>query len=95
MHFQTYLCCYLMILFVSNVSNSQHANQVKFLEEEKLPVVSSSAVEPKKNKVLMKSPWEIHQSPIGFGGTISALSSNSILEELIESGVEYIEVTPF
>lgn len=79
-------------LFISRDYFGFSPEKVKFLEEEKLPVVSSSAVEPKKNKVLMKSPWEIHQSPIGFGGTISALSSNSILEELIESGVEYIEV---
>ncbi|XP_021764162.1 uncharacterized protein LOC110728807 isoform X1 [Chenopodium quinoa] len=65
--------------------------KVRFLEEEKILVVSSSTVE-QKNKVLMKSPWEVHQSSMGFGGTISALASNNILEDLIKSGVEYVEV---
>lgn len=78
-------------LFVSHDYFSFNREKVRFLLEEKIPVVSSSAVE-QKNKVLMKSPWEILQSPIGFGGTISALASNNILEDLIKSGVEYIEV---
>ncbi|CAO2842259.1 unnamed protein product [Amaranthus hypochondriacus] len=78
-------------LFTSHDYFNFNPEKVRFVAEEKLPVVSSSAVE-QKNKVLMKSPWEIHQSPIGFGGTISALSSNNVLEDLIESGVEYIEV---
>ncbi|KAL2930725.1 Ribosome maturation factor RimM [Bienertia sinuspersici] len=77
---------------VSVLSDEQTLMQVKFLKEEKLPVVSSSA-DGQKNKVLMKSPWVIHQSPVGLGGTICGLSSNNILDDLIKAGVEYIEVT--
>ncbi|KAK9706904.1 hypothetical protein RND81_07G159800 [Saponaria officinalis] len=68
------------------------SEKVRFLAEEKLPVVSCSAVDEKKKKALMKSPWEILQTPIGSGGIISTLSSNNILQELLESGVEYVEV---
>lgn len=66
--------------------------KVWFLEEEKLPVVSSSPLENEKHKILMKSPWEILQMPVGSGGVISLLSSHNILENLSEMGVEYIEV---
>ncbi|XP_008225377.1 PREDICTED: uncharacterized protein LOC103325031 [Prunus mume] len=66
--------------------------KVWFLEEEKLPVVSNSVEAEKKHKILMKSPWEILQSPVGSGGIFSLLSSNNIPESLGEMGVEYIEV---
>lgn len=63
------------------------------MEEEKLPVVSNSNEEHNKQKILMKSPWEILQSPVGSGGVVSSLSSNNnIVENLNELGVEYIEV---
>lgn len=61
------------------------------MEEEKLPVVRTSP-EQSKHKILMKSPWEILQTPVGSGGVITLLSSNNILENLSEMGVEYIEV---
>lgn len=67
------------------------SEKVQFLEEEKLPVVSNS-VEEKKHKILMKSPWEILQSPVGSGGVFSLLSSHNVLENLSEMGVEYIEI---
>lgn len=67
--------------------------KVWLLEEEKLPVVSSSLGEHNKNKILMKSPWEILQTPVGSGGVISLLSSNNILESLAAIGVEYIEIS--
>jgi UDP-N-acetylglucosamine pyrophosphorylase len=41
---------------------------------------------------MMKSPWEILQSPVGSGGVISLLSSVNIPENLSKMGVEYIEV---
>lgn len=63
------------------------------MEEEKLPVVSNSLEEGKRHKILMKSPWEILQLPVGSGGIFSLLSSNDILENLSEMGVEYIEVS--
>uniref|UniRef100_A0A5B6YUJ3 Uncharacterized protein n=1 Tax=Davidia involucrata TaxID=16924 RepID=A0A5B6YUJ3_DAVIN len=66
--------------------------KVWFLEEEKLPVVSSSLEEQKKHKILMKSPWEILQTPVGSGGVISLFSSHSVLESLSKMGVEYMEV---
>ncbi|KAF9666444.1 hypothetical protein SADUNF_Sadunf16G0230000 [Salix dunnii] len=67
-------------------------SQVWFLEEEKIPVVSSSEEEWKRQKILMKSPWEILQSPVGSGGVISLLSSVNIPENLSKMGVEYIEI---
>lgn len=67
--------------------------QVQFLEEEKLPVVSDSLEEAKKHKILMKSPWEILQSSLGSGGTFRLLSSENILGNLSQQGVEYIEVS--
>lgn len=63
-----------------------------FLEEEKLPIVSIPVEEQSKHKILMKSPWEILQSPIGSGGVISLLLSHKFPEILCEMGVEYIEV---
>ncbi|GFP91256.1 ribosome maturation factor rimm [Phtheirospermum japonicum] len=64
--------------------------KVWFLEEEKLPVVSSTAG---GHKILMRSPWEIFQRPIGSGGLISLFSAHeSLLDQLSEMGVEYIEV---
>ncbi|XP_058196081.1 uncharacterized protein LOC131312392 [Rhododendron vialii] len=68
------------------------STKVSFLEEEKIPVVRTSLEEQSKYKILMKSPWEILQNSVGSGGVISLLSSNSILENLTEMGVEYIEV---
>ncbi|KAI3681067.1 hypothetical protein L6452_35849 [Arctium lappa] len=67
--------------------------KVWILDEEKLPVVSSSPGEHKRHKILMKSPWEILQTPIGSGGVISLLSSHNILESLAAMGVEYIEIS--
>ncbi|XP_047945100.1 uncharacterized protein LOC125191741 isoform X1 [Salvia hispanica] len=67
--------------------------KVWFLEEEKLPLVSSSVAEDGKHKILMKSPWEFLQRPIGSAGVISLLSSqDSLLDELGELGVEYVQV---
>nr|GEY89386.1 16S rRNA processing protein RimM [Tanacetum cinerariifolium] len=67
--------------------------KVWILEEEMLPVVSSSLGENNKRKILMKSPWEVLQTPVGSGGVISLLSSHNILESLTATGVEYIEVS--
>lgn len=65
------------------------------MEEEKLPVVSSLPEGQNKYKILMKSPWEILQSPVGSGGLISLFSNHSIADNLIDMGVEYIEVRLF
>jgi hypothetical protein len=65
--------------------------QVWFLEEEKLPVVSGS-LEENKYKILMKSPWEILQSAVGSGGFIDLFTKHSIADNLINMGVEYVEV---
>ncbi|XP_042509347.1 uncharacterized protein LOC122084996 [Macadamia integrifolia] len=67
--------------------------KVWFFEEAKLPVVTSSLEEENGYMVLMKSPWEILQSPVGSGGVFSLLSSNNILEILTEMGVEYVQVS--
>ena len=57
-----------------------------------MPVISSLPEGENKYKILMKSPWEILQSPAGSGGIISLFSKHSIMDNLINMGVEYIEV---
>ncbi|KAK4858116.1 hypothetical protein QYF36_011284 [Acer negundo] len=79
-------------LFLNNDYFAFDSKKVWFLEEVKLPVVSNSPEEQKRYKILMKSPWEILQTPVGSGGVISLLSSHNILENLNELGVEYIEI---
>ncbi|KZV15868.1 hypothetical protein F511_29328, partial [Dorcoceras hygrometricum] len=66
--------------------------KVWFLEHETLPVVSSFLDEHGKHKILMKSPWEFLQRPVGSGGFVSLLSSQDLLDRLSEMGVEYVEV---
>ncbi|GAB2212407.1 hypothetical protein Droror1_Dr00020369 [Drosera rotundifolia] len=68
------------------------SEKVWLIEDERLPVVSSLSEEQKKHKILMKSPWEILQSPIGSSGILISLSSNDVLEHLAELGVEYLEL---
>ncbi|KAL8460807.1 hypothetical protein ACS0TY_032350 [Phlomoides rotata] len=83
----------LQELFLDHDYFAFDPQKVWFLEEEKLPVVSSSVEEHSKHKILMKSPWEFLQKPVGSGGVISLLSSqDSLVDELSELGVEYIEV---
>ncbi|MBA0871195.1 hypothetical protein Goshw_022449, partial [Gossypium schwendimanii] len=74
-----------------DMCNLNYRLKVWFLEEERLPVVSS-LLEQNRHKILMKSPWEILQSPVGSGGVISLLSSDNIVENLAQNGVEYIQV---
>ncbi|PKI37759.1 hypothetical protein CRG98_041840 [Punica granatum] len=57
-------------LFLENDYFAFDSKKVWFLEEEMLPVVSISTEEPKKHKILMKSPWEMLQSPVGPGGIV-------------------------
>ncbi|KAM7271217.1 hypothetical protein ACFE04_030431 [Oxalis oulophora] len=78
--------------FADNDYFAFDSEKVWFLEEEKLPVVNSLPQEQNKPKILMKSPWEILQKPIGSGGVFSLLSSNNISEKLIEMGVAYIQI---
>lgn len=64
------------------------SENVWFLEEEKLPIVSKSA-DP---KILTNSLYEIIQEPIGSGGVFISLSSNGILDKLMEIGVQYVQI---
>ncbi|KAF4357423.1 hypothetical protein G4B88_009742 [Cannabis sativa] len=82
----------LATLFADNDHFSFDSEKVQFLEEEKLPVVSDSPGENKRHKILMKSPWEMLQSPVGSGGTLSLLSSQDILDSFSELGIEYIKI---
>ncbi|XP_061362563.1 uncharacterized protein LOC133306282 [Gastrolobium bilobum] len=79
-------------LFTNNNHFAFDSDKVWFLEEEKLPVVSSLVEGQSKYKILMKSPWEILQSPIGSGGFISLFSRDSIADNLMNMGVEYVEL---
>ncbi|KAL2343224.1 hypothetical protein Fmac_004509 [Flemingia macrophylla] len=79
-------------LFTSNDYFAFDSEKVWFLEEEKLPVVSTLPELQNKYKILMKSPWEILQSPVGSGGLISLFSKHSIADNLIDMGVEYVEL---
>ncbi|TYG97489.1 hypothetical protein ES288_A10G043100v1 [Gossypium darwinii] len=78
-------------LFSSNNYFGFDPEKVWFLEEERLPVVSS-LLEQNRHKILMKSPWEILQSPVGSGGVIILLSSDNIMENLAQNGIKYIQV---
>ncbi|KAF2282808.1 hypothetical protein GH714_043099 [Hevea brasiliensis] len=79
-------------LFSNNGYFGFDTNRVSFNVELRLPIVSSPEEEQTRHKILMKSSWEILQSPIGSGGVISLLSSHNFPENLSQVGVEYIEV---
>ncbi|XP_023520284.1 uncharacterized protein LOC111783596 [Cucurbita pepo subsp. pepo] len=79
-------------LFMDNDYFSFDSGKIWFLEEQRLPVVSNMVDEQNKYKILMKSPWEILQSPVGSGGVINLLSSSKVLDNLAEIGVEYVEI---
>nr|GLL30268.1 uncharacterized protein LOC109173428 isoform X2 [Ipomoea trifida] len=79
-------------LFMNHDFFSFDSEKVWFLEEDMLPVVSSSQEEENKHKILMKSPWEILQRPVGSGGIVGILSSHNLLENLHEMNVEYIQI---
>ncbi|KAJ8761936.1 hypothetical protein K2173_006538 [Erythroxylum novogranatense] len=82
----------LKTVFWNNGYFNFDSNKVWFLEEAKVPVVSSAVNEEERHKILMKSPWEILQSPVGSGGVICSLSSQNILDNLSDMGVEYVEI---
>ncbi|MQM09563.1 hypothetical protein Taro_042436 [Colocasia esculenta] len=63
-----------------------------FFEEEKLPVVNITPDDQNRHKILLRSPWEIIQSPVGPGGIFSSLSSHKIVDILNEMHVEYVQV---
>ncbi|KAG1346858.1 Ribosome maturation factor RimM [Cocos nucifera] len=65
--------------------------KVWFLEERKLPIISTST-DQKRNKILLKSPWEILQAPTGCGGLLSLLTSHKVVDDLNEMGIEYVQV---
>ncbi|CAA0832371.1 16S rRNA processing protein RimM family [Striga hermonthica] len=80
----------LQELFLDNDYFAFDPKKVWFLEDGKLPVVSNTFGE---HKILMKSPWEILQRPIGSGGLITLFSSQEpLLDQLSEIGIEYIEL---
>ncbi|KAK9150822.1 hypothetical protein Syun_009131 [Stephania yunnanensis] len=81
----------LQQLFSDNNYFGFDAGKVWFLEEEELPVVSSS-LEDNTHKILMKSPWEILRSSVGAGGVFSLVSSSGILQNLSEMGIDYVQV---
>ncbi|KAL2494624.1 16S rRNA proCES [Forsythia ovata] len=82
----------LQDLFSAHNNFSFDSEKVWFLEEEKLPVVSSSLEGVNNHKILMKSPWEFLQTPVGSGGVISSLATQNLVEHLAEIGVEYVKV---
>ncbi|CAA3010288.1 uncharacterized protein LOC111412203 isoform X1 [Olea europaea var. sylvestris] len=82
----------LQELFLVNDNFSFDSEKVWFLEEEKLPVVSNSLEGVNSHKILMESPWEFLQTPVGSGGIISSLATQNLMEHLAEIGVEYIKV---
>ncbi|XP_010494824.1 PREDICTED: uncharacterized protein LOC104771905 [Camelina sativa] len=82
----------LQKLFQDNDHFGFESEKIWFLKEETLPVVSSSPEEPKKHKILMKSPWEILKSPVGSGGVLSILASHGITDSLSTLGIDYLQV---
>ncbi|KAH7686016.1 UDPGP family protein [Dioscorea alata] len=67
------------------------SQKIWLLEEEKLPVVGMCPNE-NTHKILLKSPWDIIQYPVGAGGVYSLLSSDKIIDGLSEIGVEYVQI---
>ncbi|KAK1302024.1 hypothetical protein QJS10_CPB12g00599 [Acorus calamus] len=80
------------LIFSESICSCFDSQKVWFLEEEKLPVVSILNMNQGAHKILLKSPWEILQSPVGSGGVFSLLSSHNILDGLKDMGVEYVQV---
>ncbi|KAK1258932.1 hypothetical protein QJS04_geneDACA020245 [Acorus gramineus] len=80
------------LIFSESICSCFDSQKVWFLEEVKLPVVSILNMNQDAHKILLKSPWEILQSPVGSGGVFSLLSSHNILDGLKDMGVEYIQV---
>ncbi|KAF8018919.1 hypothetical protein BT93_H3726 [Corymbia citriodora subsp. variegata] len=80
------------MLFSENDHFGFDSEKVWFFEEQMLPVVSCQDEEQKRHKILMKSPWEMLQSPIGSGGIINVISSEGIADNLGEIGVDYIQI---
>ncbi|KAJ0971662.1 hypothetical protein J5N97_019621 [Dioscorea zingiberensis] len=78
-------------LLLENDYFGLRSQKVWLLEEEKLPVVSTGTDES-SSKILLKSPWEIIQFPVGTGGVFSLLSSHKLVDELSEIGVEYVQI---
>ncbi|GER24564.1 ribosome maturation factor rimM [Striga asiatica] len=80
----------LQEFFLDNDYFAFDPKKVWFLEDGKLPVVSNTFGE---HKILMKSPWEILQRPIGSRGLITLFSlQEPLLDQLSEIGIEYIEL---
>ncbi|KAL1220495.1 UDP-N-acetylglucosamine diphosphorylase 1 [Cardamine amara subsp. amara] len=82
----------LQNLFQDNDHFGFESEKIWFLKEETLPVVCSSPEEPKKHKILMKSPWEILKSPVGSGGVLSILASHGITDSLSNLGIDYLQI---
>ncbi|CAN8245875.1 unnamed protein product [Cochlearia groenlandica] len=82
----------LQKLFQDNDHFGFESEKIWFVKEETLPVVCSSPEEPKKHKILMKSPWEILKSPVGSGGVLTILASHGITDSLSSLGIDYIQV---
>uniref|UniRef100_A0A1J3K4H8 Ribosome maturation factor RimM n=1 Tax=Noccaea caerulescens TaxID=107243 RepID=A0A1J3K4H8_NOCCA len=82
----------LQKLFQDNDRFGFDSEKIWFLKEETLPVVCSSPLEPKKHKILMKSPWEILKSPVGSGGVLSILASHGVTDSLSSLGIDYLQV---
>ncbi|CAA6671358.1 unnamed protein product [Spirodela intermedia] len=66
--------------------------KVWLLEEEKLPVVNRVQSDQGGHKILLRSPWEIIESPAGPGAIFSPLSSHKIVDNLNAMGVQYVQV---
>ncbi|KAG9447502.1 hypothetical protein H6P81_013630 [Aristolochia fimbriata] len=79
-------------LFTDHSHYGFDAEKVWFLEEEKLPVFSSSLTGGNIRKILLGSPWLILQSPVGSGGVVSLLKSHNMVTNLSDMGIEYVEV---
>ncbi|CAH2046207.1 unnamed protein product [Thlaspi arvense] len=82
----------LQNLFQDNDHFGFDTEKIWFLKEETLPVVCSAPEEPKKHKILMKSPWEILKSPVGSGGVLSILASHGVTDSLSSLGIDYLQV---
>lgn len=58
------------------------------MKQDSIPCVDATTYD-----ILMESPTTLRLAPNGNGGMFKALSSQGILERLVERGIDYLQVT--
>ncbi|MBU0478244.1 UDPGP type 1 family protein [bacterium] len=70
--------------FEDNKYFGMHKDQVRFFSQRMLPAID------KDGRFLMSSKYEVFKSPNGHGGALLALRESGAIDEMLETGIEYI-----